>query len=337
MKSKPMSHSHVPFLTCRKQRVVIDGESSDWVKVESSVPQGTVTGPLDFLLFINDLPDDITTNVRLFADDCILYTTVAGPEDAGKLQADLDTLTRWQSKWQMEFNPQKCYVMHVTHARSPHLNTYTLNNIILNQTTSHSYLGVDLAEDLSWNSHINKIASKANKTLGFVRRNLHSCPKHIKEMSYKTLVRPILQYCSTVWDPHTQVLINKLEAVQNRAARFVTGVYGRNTSVTALKKNLNWESLQTLRKADRLTIFHQAVAGHLAIPVRNTLRPVKRNLRHTSQAANSFIPISTNKDCYKYSFIPRTITDWNTLPANLTNIKEKATFKQAINKHLQNN
>jgi hypothetical protein len=107
------------FLTHRKQRVVIDGESSEWVNVESSVPQGTVTGPLDFLLFINDLPDNITTNVRLFADDCILYTTVAGPEDAGKLQQDLDTLTKWQTTWQMEFNPQKCYVMHITHVRSP--------------------------------------------------------------------------------------------------------------------------------------------------------------------------------------------------------------------------
>ena len=112
------------FLTQRKQRVVVDGEFSDWVKVESSVPQGTVTGPLDFLLFINDLPNGIESSVRLFADDCILYSTVAGPEDVGRLQRDLDTLTTWQNKWQMAFNAQKCYVMRISHARSPHQFTY---------------------------------------------------------------------------------------------------------------------------------------------------------------------------------------------------------------------
>ena len=103
------------FLTQRRQRVVIDGEFSPWVDVESSVPQGTVTGPLDFLLFINDLPDDINNHVRLFADDCILYSKVAGPEDASSLQKDLDTLTSWQNKWQMAFNAQKCYVLRITH------------------------------------------------------------------------------------------------------------------------------------------------------------------------------------------------------------------------------
>ena len=94
------------FLTQRKHRVVIDGECLPWVDGESSVPQGTVTGPLDFLLFINDLPDYINNHVRLFADDCILYSRVAGPEDASRLQKDLDTLTSWQNKWQMAFHAQ---------------------------------------------------------------------------------------------------------------------------------------------------------------------------------------------------------------------------------------
>jgi hypothetical protein len=156
-------------------------------------------------------------------------------------------------------------------------------------------------------------------------------------MAYKTLVRPILDYCSSVWDPHTKILINKIEAVQNRAARFVSGIYGRNTSITAIKRDLHWEELQTRRKVDRLVNFHQAVAGHLAIPVRNTLRPVERNLRYTSIKSNSFIPISANKNCYKYSFIPRTIVDWNTLQENLTSIEDKTAFKKAINNHLLNN
>ncbi|PIK40942.1 putative RNA-directed DNA polymerase from mobile element jockey-like [Apostichopus japonicus] len=112
------------FLTQRKQRVVIDGKCSEWVDVKSSVPQGTVTGPMDFLVFINDLPQNLTSSVKLFADDCIVFRKVAGPEDAGMLQKDLDVLTAWQSKWQMAFNAQKCYVLRVTHSKSPK-NSYT--------------------------------------------------------------------------------------------------------------------------------------------------------------------------------------------------------------------
>ena len=156
------------FLTKRKQRVVIDGEFSDWVNVDSSVPQGTVTGPLMFLMFINDLPINLSSQVRLFADDCILYRSVAGPEDASKLQADLDTLTAWQNDWQMEFNASKCYVLRVTHARTPHHFTYNLNNTKLQETTSHTYLGVNISQDLSWNSHVNNVSAKANRTLGFI-------------------------------------------------------------------------------------------------------------------------------------------------------------------------
>ena len=197
---------------------------------------GSALTTIFFLLFINDLPDGISTNIRLFADDCILYTNVASPEDAGRLQADLDKLTEWQNKRQMDFNAKKCYVLHITHTKIPQKFTYTLNNTELQETQTHTYLGVDLSCDLKWNSHINRIASKANRTLGFLRRNLHQCPTQIKDTAYKTLVRPILEYCSFVWDPHTSTLIKQLESIKTRAARFVSRVYSRKNSVTAIKQ-----------------------------------------------------------------------------------------------------
>ena len=99
------------FLTERKQRVVVNGEYSDWVSVTSGVPQGTVTGPLWFLIFINDLPNNISSKIRLFADDCVIYRTIRGPSDADLLQQDLHKLTEWQNKWLMRFNEKKvlCY------------------------------------------------------------------------------------------------------------------------------------------------------------------------------------------------------------------------------------
>ena len=122
----------------------------------------------------------------------------------------------------------------------------------------------------------------------------------------------------------------QLESIQNRAAQFVTGDYERKSSITAMKSSQDWESLQQRRQVPSLTNFLEAVAGRLAIPVRNILRPVERNLRHTSPASNSFIPIATNKNCYKFLFIPRTIVNWNNVPENITSIQDKDQFKQAV-------
>ena len=208
------------FLTQRKQCVVIDGKCSDWVDVESSVPQGTVTGPMDFLVFINDLPHNLTSSVKLFADDCIVFRKIAGPEDAGMLQKDLDALTAWQSKWQMNFNAQKCYVLGVTHSRSPHNFKYTLNNSELADMQEYPYLGVTITSNLTWNSHVNKVVAKANRTLGFIKRNLYSCSKNVKNMAYKTLVRPTMEYCGSVWDPSTKELTQKLRVSTEQGCSF---------------------------------------------------------------------------------------------------------------------
>ena len=172
-----------------------------------------------------------------------------------------------------------------------------MHNTELLETTSHTYLGVDLCNSLIWNSHIDRITAKANRTLGFVRMNLYDCPRHIKEQAYKTLVRPVLDYSAGVWDPHKQSNIKQVEAVQNRTARFEFGDYRCRSSVTQMKKELECEDLKIRRTFLGLSIFKQAITGHLiTITVTTSLRPVKRNPRHTSQTANSFITISTRKD-----------------------------------------
>ena len=289
---------------------------------------------MDFLLFINDLPESVSCNVKLFADDCILYNVISKEEDATKLQHDLDKLTQWQNKWQMSFNPDKCYVLRATHAKNPHVYEYKLNNTVLKETKTHTYLGVGISSDLTWNSHISRIKAKANKTLGFLRRNLYPCSKQIKDMAYKTLVRPILEYSSTVWDPHVITLSKQLEAVQNRAARFVSGIYKQKSSITTIKQDLNWADLETRRKVARLTIFQDSLFGDLAIPVHDLLRPVQRSSRTTKPGTN-FINIATNKNCYRNSFIPHTLTDWNNLPQRITSIEKKETFKEAIKQHFK--
>ena len=167
------------FLKDRTMKVVVvEGEESKSVKVESGVPQGTVLGPLMFLCHINDLPDSVQSQVRLFADDCLLYRPIRSVKDHEILQNDLIELEKWASRWGMKFNAKKCYVMSIRNTSS---HFYELDNTILQQVISNPYLGITLSEDLQWSTHIQNITKKANSTLGFLCRNLKNCPEECRK------------------------------------------------------------------------------------------------------------------------------------------------------------
>ena len=191
------------FLIGRTQQVVVNGATSSSTVVTSGVPQGTVLGPLLFLLYINDLPNNLSTSVRLFADDCILYTPIRTQNDSSLLQNDLLKLQKWQEKWLMKFNPGKCYTMSLA-IRTPTPNMYTFCGQTLTSVDSHCYLGIHLTNKLNWTAQTKAASTKARQTLGVVRRNLNKCPTHIKAVAYTSLVRPILEYASAAWDPHSQ-------------------------------------------------------------------------------------------------------------------------------------
>ena len=142
------------------QEVVVGGEVSGSVPVTSGVPQGSDLGPILFLIYINDLPDDISS--RPFADDTALYLTIEGADDGLALQKNLDKLAVWEARWDMEFNPSKCQVVQVTRSRKPISCTDRLHGHVLETFTSAKYLGVDVSSGLTWNSHIDRITGNAN-------------------------------------------------------------------------------------------------------------------------------------------------------------------------------
>jgi hypothetical protein len=316
------------FLTCRKQRVVLGGEHSGWVNVKSGVPQGTVVGPLLFLIYLNDLPDNLSSSVRLFADD---YRNITTASDASKLQHDLQILDQWQNTWQMSFNAQKCFLLRVTHKQKPIITEYKLGESVLQETKNHSYLGVEITHNMKWNIHVNNITAKANRSLGFIRRNLISCPKDLKERAYITLVRPLLEYSSTVWDSNMLELSKQIESVQRRAARFVMNKYGRDSSPSEMISTLGWETLAQRRKVARVTMMYKISTGQAAIPERTFLQPVTRRSRyHHSKAYHR--PQGT-KDCWVDSFFPNTIKDWNQLSEEIITSETTKQFKQAVTNH----
>ena len=312
------------FLCDRQQRVMVNGVKSDWAPVLSGVPQGTVLGPLLFSLYINDITEDIDSELRLFADDCVCYREIKNTEDTVKLQEDIDRLGCWARSWGMRFQPVKCNIMQITRKRIKKINaSYSLEGTVLENVEKIKYLGVTITNDLKWNTHVSNICTKANRTLGFLRRNLAACPLDVKESAYKGLVRPILEYGSSVWDPQSILLQDELEKVQKRAARFVTGNYVdyETGSMTGILKNLKWESLKKRRKDSRLIMLYKGLKGAASIPTNDLVPPIRRTRNHHSLAFQ--IPMA-GTDIYKSSFFPQTIRDWNLVTDSLITASECA-------------
>ncbi len=316
------------FLKNRSQQVVLEGETSDSIPVTSGVPQGSVLGPILFLVYINDLPERIQSQVRLFADDTAVYLTIDSNKDGQTLQNDLDTLQLWENKWDMHFNPSKCLVLHISRSRTPINTLYNLHGQILQSVASAKYLGVTISNNLTWNTHIHQITNKANKTLGFVRRNIRTTNTKVKEHAYKALVRPQVEYASSIWDPHTKDLSHKIEMVQRRAARWTLNDYSSYSSVTDMLDRLGWRTLEQRRSDARLCLFHKMVTGQVAVPLPQYIEPPNRISRYCHSM--TFRQIHTSKDCYKFSFFPLAVVQWNSLPKEVATLQDQDLFRSQV-------
>ena len=318
------------FLTGRQMQVVVDGEQSGSAPVLSGVPQGTVLGPLLFLIYINDMPDVVSdgTFIRLFADDCLAYRRILTAEDQAILQRDLESLHQWTIRWGMKFNPGKCNIMHLAR-RKALTKLYELCGVVLETVDSAKYLGVVVSDDLLWHKQVCAVAKKANSTLHLIARNLHDCPRATRALAYTTLVRPKLEYCASVWDPHLQGDIDTLERVNRRAARMVynKGWRQQGVSVTSLMDNLGWESLAERREKQRVIMLYKISHGLIAVPPTRLTQPQRITRGHSRK----YNVLSSSLDRVKYSFFPRTIPQWNNLNEEAVNAKNLDEFKAKLN------
>ena len=306
------------FLIGRKQCVVVDGKASKLTDVLSGVPQGTVLGPLFFLIYINDISKNLSvgTKIRLFADDSLLYRTIRSAKDCEILQKDLNTLQQWEKLWKMEFHPGKCYLLQISNKKNPVNFVYNIHNTALTKVDSAKYLGVIIDSKLNWKKQYSSLISSCKQTLSFIRRNLPKAPSKVKEQCYKSLVRPKLEYACPVWDPHHKIHINNIEKVQRAAARFVTGNYRMESGNTLINlKNLGWDTLEERRLQTKLTIFQKGRLGDIDIPTDHLIlntRPTRRG-----GGGLSYQKEISRVDTYKYSFYPSTTRLWNQLPTNV--------------------
>jgi hypothetical protein len=318
------------FLTSRKQQVIVEGVRSVKADVLSGVPQGSVLGPLLFLAYINDLPETIKeSQTKLFADDSLLFKTIKGPSDSKLLQQDLTALETWEKTWQMSFNPSKCVVMRIASKRPRILETnYQLHGQTLEVVESSKYLGVTITETLTWEQHIQNVVNKGNRTVGFLRRNLQDCPPTVRDVAYKAIARPTMEYAATVWDPTSTAGIQSIEKVQRRAARFVVNDFSsRNPGcVTKMIEDLRWETLEKRRQQARLQMLFKINKGLVDIPAATFLKAGDTRTR----GEHKFYQERHTDKVYLSTFFPRTVRDWNKLPRRIASADTLESFQSLL-------
>ena len=207
----------------------------------------------------------------------VLYRNVYSIQDCLTLQEDIASLGQWEADWQMKFNVVKCHSMRVTrHQHHKHIIfDYSLHNQTLENIQSAKYLGITIPDNMVWGQHISEISSRATKTLGFLRRNLAFAPKTTKEVAYKTLVGPKLEYAASIWSPYSKLQINQVEKVQRTAARWTCRRWRNTSSIGEMLEELEWPSLEAGRPRDgsSLLLFHKLHSGAVSLEKDKYLTP----------------------------------------------------------------
>ena len=343
------------YLSDRFQKVVIGGESSSTLQVNSGVPQGSILGPLLFVLFINDLPLGLSegTDVALYADDTKIWRAIRSMSDCTSLQSDIDYLNDWALLNKMKFHPSKCKVLVIKPRSSslpPSLSfDYTLGDVPLSFVDCEKDLGVDITPKLSWNSQCDRIYTKACQQLGIVRRNGHIVldPK-CRRALYLSLVRSQFENCSIVWRPTTTSLSDKLESLQKRAMKWILSEENRSYSPDIyFQKCKEMDILPLSLKFDLndLIFFHKVLNDLTAIDLPSYLSFYRGGSRLRSchldtlsivcslTPSSSSSSVRSNNPLAK-SFFYRTHLLWNRLPLQLRQIQSSSLFKAELVKHL---
>jgi hypothetical protein len=323
----------VSYLSNRKQKVVIGGRCSQILELLAGVPQGSILGPLLFLIFLDDIEEAIESEINLFADDTILMKTYTSSRDAeNTLNSDLLKIENWASKWLVEFNPVKTFFINFSLKQKKSILNLKFKNEKIVQVSEHKHLGVYFTSDMTWSKHINYISSKASQRLGQMYRSSIYLNKHQLSSVYLNMIRPILEYGSILYDNCSAADSRKLENIQRRAALIVSGAM-RRTETSKLSKLLGWPSLENRRKFNKLVMFFKIVNNltPMYLTVNIQCRALNINLRNIDNNKNcTYKTLTARLSCYHNSFFPSVIPQWNSLSSVTTDCTSTNMFRSHL-------
>ena len=322
------------FLKDRKQQVIVNGVKSSSCNVTSGVPQGSVSGPLFFLVFINDLPDIIISLLLLFADDSKLFNFIKDQYSVQQLQNDLDKLDEWAKKWCIEFNITKCKVMHF--GSSNNNSSYSMfdqttnQHVIIDTTSCERDLGINVDNTLSFSKHTQIQVNKANRILGLIRRSFVHLDKVSFRLLFTTLVRPIIVYCGTICFPKLQRDKIDIENVLRRATKLIPGLC--NLSYTNRLRTLNIPSMRyRLSRLDMIECYKILINYYVLDITPFQLVTGSKTRGHNFKIKKQRVLHERRKSF----FTIRVVNSWNSLPSHIVNATSLNSFKNLLDIHWQ--
>ena len=313
------------FLTNRKFRVSVEGQFSSFKDILSGIPQGSVLGPLLFLIFINDLPNYVSSFIKLFADDVKIIGNV---QDRSVIDRDMEGLELWGSKWLLDFNYDKCKVLH-TNINPNRSFDYILNDKCLKTSEQEKDLGVLTSDTLLWTDQVSSSISKANKLICWITRSLINKDRNVMLPVYKTLIRPHLEYCVQLWNPVPEhgnwSLILKIEGVQRRFTRMIDGV-----GLLPYSERLEILKLTTLierrARGDLIEVF-KARSG---ISKLNGVFKFGRSGINLISTLNNYNGTAKFRKIKRNFINERVVSFWNKLPIDIKTAQSVDSFKMML-------
>jgi hypothetical protein len=320
------------FLRNRKQRVMINGQASTWHEVLSGIPQGSVLGPILFVVYINSLPDTATqSEIYLFADDTKIFKDIRKDEDCDILQRDIDNMYAWTNNSLLKFHPDKCTSMRIGKTKVP-MKEYTMGpeKVTLKHSEVEKDIGVFIDEHLSFDQHINNKVNKANQIMGLIRRTYNYLDESTFNLLYKALVRTHLEYANQVWSPLYKRQEKILENVQRRATKLIPGM-----------SDLTYP--ERLQKLKLPTLKYRRIRGDM-------IEMYKILTTKYDVSVSSFIPMCDKEgktrghgmkiakkrprlNIRQNSFVYRCVNTWNSLPIKVVEAPTVKAFEARLDRH----
>ena len=316
------------FLSNRKQRVILDNQLSATGDVISGVPQGSVLGPLLFLIYINDLYAQLEglCEIKLFADDCKLYLgfdTKNQLINTRALQVALNKLSVWADNSQLSIQPDKCAVLYLGYGNEKQ--SYFLRDKIIPEVSNFKDLGVNMSSNLQFHVHISKIVQSASRAASLIMRTF-KCKKPVFMVKmFNTFIRSKLEYASSIWNPHSKILINQIENVQRKFTKRLPGLW--NKSYVERLKILNLCTLEERRLRLDLIFLYKILKGEIIIDTEKYFDFKTTRTRGHSMALREK---NSKKDIKKFSFAQRIVKVWNYLPEDTVSARTVNSFKTKL-------
>ena len=322
------------FLYGRKQRIVMGKTVAEWLEVLSGVPQGSVLGPLLFIIFINDLPEILKHFVKLFADDGKLIAAITEEElRVNQFQKDIKSLEKWCDEWSMCLNVKKCKIMHLgkDNPRRPYymFDKSSGSQIQLETTSVERDLGIIISDDGSFEPQVNASIARANKVLGKMRNTFKYFTSDIVKILYPVYIRPHLEFAAPVWNALSKEDLKKLETFQRKVTRYATDLNGLDYAqrLEALKIT----TIKDRRIRGDLIQYFKIKNGHDDIRLLKEPKLQKSKRPHDQKIERE----AFNKCNQRFNFLTNRIAGtWNNLPSKAVEAQSLNGFKARIDKHM---